>query len=716
MRFRSGLLAMTLFLPATVGPAQAQSGDPTRPVRTVAGPAQAGDPHLWLEELDSPRAMGWVRTHNAASTGVLEGDPRYATLFGEALTIADAADRIPGINFIAGAVYNFWTDAEHPRGIWRTTTLDDYQSPEPHWKTLVDVDALGKAEGRSWVFGGAYCFKPEGRRCMISLSDGGEDANEMREFDIERGRFVEGGFYLPRAKQWMVWEDVDHLLVTRPWTEGDTTSSGYPYDVRRLARGAALDSAVEVYRGVKATDLNVGPQLFYDTGNRVSLIRRGLDFFRSEFHVITSQGVRRLALPQKSSVVDLVSGRLIVRLRESWTANGRTFDEGAIVHLELAEVRADPEHLKPSLVWAPGPTEAFVGLTSSRDTLVLATMDNVRGRAWIYRAAPAGSWTHSAVDLPDNMSISLGSSDDRSDASQLYVSSFLTPSTLLLLDGATGKTGPIKTLPGKFDAAALTVDQHEAVSPDGTKIPYFIVHRKDMKLDGSTPTWMYAYGGFESSMTPGYRATLGKLWLERGGAFVLANIRGGGEFGPRWHQAGLGTKRQLVYDDFTAVARDLIDRKITSPRRLGIEGGSNGGLLMGVQFTQHPELWNAVVISVPLLDMIRISRIAAGASWIGEYGDVNADPAVMAFWQKASPYQNLRAGTAYPEPFIFTTTKDDRVGPQHARKFAARLEEMKLPYFYFENTEGGHGTGADHRQQARATALIAIYMHKKLMD
>ena len=648
--------------------------------------------------------------------GVLEGDPRYTTLFDEALAIADATDRIPGIRFIGGAVYNLWTDAQHPRGIWRRTTFDDYESPQPRWTTLLDIDALGKAEGRSWVYHGANCFMPAGRRCMISLSDGGEDAVEMREFDLESARFVEGGFHLPRAKQTIVWEDADHLLVTRPWTEGDATPSGYPYVVKRLSRGMVLDAAVEIYRGVKATDVSVSLQVNYDATDRVSVIRRNRDFFHAEFHMVTAEGPRRLALPEKADIIDLFSGRLIVRLHEPWAANGQNFGEGAIVHLDLAEARAEPDRLKPHLVWSPGATEAFVGRTSTYGTFVLATMDNVRGRAWVYKAARAEAGRTAPSICPTTCRSASGR------ATTSPASPSCTPAASShrhrewLVDGASGKAQQIKTLLPKFDASALAVEQHEAASSDGTKIPYFIVHRKDIKLDGSTPTWMYAYGGFESSLTPGYRATMGKLWLERGGAFVLANIRGGGEFGPRWHEAGLSTRRQLVYDDFAAVARDLIDRKITSPRRLGIEGGSNGGLLTGVQFTQHPELWNAVVISIPLLDMLRISKIAAGASWIAEYGDVNADPAVLAFWQKVSPYQNLRAGTAYPEPFIFTTTKDDRVGPQHARKFAARLEEMKLPFFYFENTEGGHGSGADHRQQAHATALIAIYMQKKLMD
>jgi prolyl oligopeptidase len=404
-----------------------------------------------------------------------------------------------------------------------------------------------------------------------------------------------------------------------------------------------------------------------------------------------------------------------VRVDEDWAVAGQTIKEGTLVQIDLVAAKKTPDKLSPAVIWTPGPRDSLDSVTSTKDKLLVSTLDNVRGRAFAYSPTATG-WTHRQLALPDNVSVGFGSSDDNSNLVFATVAGFLTPTSLWLADVASDSLATVKSLPPKFDASKHVVEQLEAASTDGTKIPYFVVHKKDIKLDGSTPTLMTAYGGFQVSETPYYSASIGKLWLERGGAFVLANIRGGGEFGPAWHEAGLTTKRQIIYDDFVAVAKDLVARKITSPRRLGIQGGSNGGLLMGVQFTQHPELWNAVVIQVPLLDMIRISKIAAGASWQGEYGDVNADPAVMAFWLKTSPYQNLKADVKYPEPFIFTTTKDDRVGPQHARKFAARMEEMKLPFYYYENTEGGHGAGADLKQAARVSALTMTYLQQKLMD
>ena len=427
-------------------------------------------------------------------------------------------------------------------------------------------------------------------------------------------------------------------------------------------------------------------------------------------------GLEKLAIPGKANVVALVDGRVIVSLDEPWITAGPAFTAGSVAELDLAAVEQSPGTLTPRLVWAPGPRDALESVASTKDRLLLSTLENVHGRAWTLAPRADGGWTKMRFALPDNLTIGVVAADDDSNLAFVNASGFLTPSTLYLADAESGALKPAKALAPKFDASQDVVEQREATSSDGTRIPYFVVHRKDVPLDGGTPTLLTAYGGFQISSTPTYSGTTGKLWLEKGGAFVLANIRGGGEFGPAWHEAGLGTKRQIIYDDFAAVAKDLIARKITSPRRLGIEGGSNGGLLMGVQFTQHPELWHAVVIDVPLLDMIRISKIAAGASWQGEYGDVNADPAVMAFWRRTSPYQNLRTGVAYPEPFIFTTTRDDRVGPQHARKFAARMEEMKLPFYYYENTEGGHGSGADLKQTAHTQALTMTYLQKKLMD
>ena len=691
------------------------------PVLAQTLPAQTpvADPFLWLEEVSSPRAMEWVNARNAYSTKILEADPRYPVLYQEALTIAGAKDRIPQPRFIHGAIYNFWQDPDHLRGIWRKTSLADYRNAAPDWTTVLDIDALNKAEGKSWVWHGADCLKPDETRCLIELSNGGEDAAEVREFDLGTGSFVtDHAFHLPRGKHRVAWEDADHLLIASEWTPGDLTPSGYPYIVKRLTRGQPLSAAVEIYRGSKSDGgYGVSPAVLRDSaGRQLVVIERPLDTFRHQTYVLTPRGAERLVMPDKVAVTGLVDGRVILQLDEAWPAAGAPFKAGALAQLDLAALKADPAHPQPSLIWSPGPREALNEVATTRDKLLVTTLDNVRGRAWVYTPASGGRWTRAAIAVPDNLAVGFAAADERSNLAFLSTSGFLTPPALALIDAATATSTRVKSLPAKFDASRDVVEQFEATSTDGTKIPYFVVHRRDIAYDGTTPTLLYAYGGFQVSETPNYAATTGKLWLERGGAYVLANIRGGGEFGPAWHEAGLTTKRQLIYDDFAAVGRDLIARKITSPRRLGIQGGSNGGLLMGVEFTQHPELWHAVVIDVPLLDMIRIGKIAAGASWQGEYGDVDADPAIKAFWQKTSPYHNLREGVAYPEPFIFTTTKDDRVGPQHARKFAAKMEAMGLKFYYYENTEGGHGSGADLKQTARTTALTMTYLQRKLME
>ncbi|CAN5264561.1 prolyl oligopeptidase family protein [soil metagenome] len=703
---RSRLLA-ALFAAAAALPAMTHA-------QTAAPPA---DPYIWLEDVSSPRSMEWVNAHNAKATAALEADRRYPQLYKEALTIAEARDRIPVGSFIHGDIYNFWQDASHVRGVWRKTSLADYRTAAPNWTTVLDIDALGKAEGKSWVFKGAPCARPAQKRCLVQLSDGGEDAVTIREFDLDTNKFVEGGFSLPTSKARVAWEDENTLLISNAWEPGQLTQSGYPYVVKRLKRGQSLDQAVEIYRGDKADGgYGVSPRVFRDeAGKTLSVIVRPLDTFNHETFVVTGKGAERLAIPKKAAVEDLVAGRVVLNLEEDWTVGGVTYPAGSLVWTDLAALKADPAHLKPKLIYTAGPRESIGGGGTSGNRLLVEISSNVKGRAYVYSPTATG-WTRKKLDLPDNATVGFGSTDERSDVAFLTVTSFLTPTTLWLADSATGKVETIKTLPAKFDATGLVTEQFEATSKDGTKVPYFVVHRRDIKLDGSNPTLLYAYGGFQVSETPAYSAGTGKLWLERGGAYVLANIRGGGEFGPKWHEAGLLTKRQVIYDDFAGVAEDLIRRKITSPRRLGIRGGSNGGLLMGVQFTQRPDLWNAVIIDVPLLDMIRIGKIAAGASWQGEYGDVNADAAVMAFWRKTSPYDNLRTGVKYPEPFIFTTTKDDRVGPQHARKFAARMEEMGLPFYFYENTEGGHGAGADLKQQAHTQALEMTYLQKKLMD
>jgi prolyl oligopeptidase len=671
-----------------------------------------------MEEAEGAKALDFARAENARSLPQLQNDPRYAGFYADALKIVTAKDRIPQVTLSGdGTLHDFWQDADHVRGIWRKTTLASYQTAEPNWTTVLDVTALGKAEGKSWVFKGADCARPAERRCLISLSEGGEDAVTIREFDLDTGKFVDGGFVIPKSKARVDWEDENSLLISNAWAPGELTASGYPYIVKRLKRGQSVNQAVEVYRGAKGDGgYGVSPQVMRDSaGHTLAVITRPLDTFSHETYVLTPKGAERLAIPRKASVDELIDGRVVFKTEEDWTAGGKTFAAGSLAWAPLDAVKADPAHLKPALLFAPGPREALEGTISTHGKLLATVLDNVKGRAYVYTPTAAG-FSRTRLPLPDNATVRINNTDESSDRAFVSVSSFLTPSSLWLADAASGTARQIKTLPAKFDASADVVEQFEATSKDGTKIPYFVVHRRNIKYDGSNPTLMTAYGGFQVSETPTYSATNGKLWLEKGGVYVLANIRGGGEFGPRWHEAGLVEKRQVIYDDFAGVAEDLIRRKITSPRRLGIEGGSNGGLLMGVEFTQRPDLWGAVVIDVPLLDMIRISKIAAGASWQGEYGDINANPQAMAFWLKTSPYQNLHAGTKYPEPFIFTTTKDDRVGPQHARKFAARMEEMHLPYLFYENTEGGHGSGADLKQQAHTQALTMTYLQMKLMD
>ncbi len=690
---------------------------------TEASASLTNDPYLWLEEMDGSNAMKWVRSENEKTLTVLEKDPRFETLYSEALAISEAKDRIPSPEIVHGDILNFWRDADHVRGIWRRTTLDSYQTESPQWTTVLDLDALAKSENANWVWKGSSFDEPQETRCMISLSDGGEDATTEREFDLSSGHFVENGFRLPQAKQSIAWEDDDTLLVARAQTTNELTQSGYPYVVRRVKRGQSLESAPVVFRG-KQNDTTVDPFTMADgTGHKALFISRELTTFETEYYVKREGSFAKLALPLKLVFQALVDGKLVLHVNEDWTNQSGIVRAGSVVSIDLAAAIQNPAALKSAIIFSPGPRESVAGVAATRDALVLATLDNVRGRAFIYRPGiptehaphPEGIWLRTPLDFPDNMAISIADADIHSDTAILGAEGFLQPSSLWLANTGTEKLKLIKSLPAKFDASRDVVEQFETPSTDGVKIPYFVVHPKGMRPDGENPTLMTAYGGFQISRTPFYLGTIGKLWTERGGVFVLANIRGGGEFGPAWHEAGLKTHRQIIYDDFVAVARDLMTRKITRPRRLGIYGGSNGGLLMGVELTQHPELWNAVDIGVPLLDMKRYEKIQAGASWVGEYGSMS-NPKEAAFLTSISPYANVRRGESYPQPFIWTTSKDDRVGPQHARKFAARLSEFGIPYYFYEVIEGGHGAGANIKEQARTTALRMTYFSRKLMD
>ena len=678
-----------------------------------ASGADATDPFLWLEDVNGARATDWVKAENAKTLDVLQKDPHFESFYEDALAIGQARDRIPGPQFVDGNVYNFWQDADHVRGIWRTTTLADYLDARPAWKTVLDLDALASSEGKNWVWHGADCTSPSGRRCLISLSEGGEDADTVREFDLSSGAFVDGGFSLPRGKQNAVWADDDTLLVSREWTPGELTASGYPYVVKELKRGQALDAAREIARGDKS-DVGVNPQALRDgADHRVLLVVRDVSFFDSEKSIVTPGGLVKLAVPGKSSIDGFVSGRLLLRLDEDWTLVGNTYRAGELVALDLAATVKQPTRLYPTPVYVPGAQDTLDQVGTTRDRVVVVSYHNVQGRVSTYKLERRGDWSEKKLDVPANSAIRLGSTQRSGANAFLTVTGFLTPSTLLLANVDSGTLTVAKKTSPKFDASNDLVEQRFATSQDGTKVPYFVVRPKNLKFDGSAPTIMTAYGGFGVSITPNYLGSTGKIWLERGGVYVVANIRGGGEFGPAWHEAGLKTHRQVIYDDFAAVAKDLIAKGITSPKHLGIRGGSNGGLLMGVEFTQHPELWNAVAIEIPLLDMLRYEKIEAGASWVGEYGSVSI-PQERAFLASISPYNNLKAGVKYPKPFIWTTTKDDRVGPEHARKFAAKLADMGNPYLYYEVTEGGHGAGANIKEQSFTTALEMTYFTQQL--
>ncbi|AXJ96666.1 S9 family peptidase [Sphingomonas sp. FARSPH] len=692
------LLATTSLLAAA--PAFAQTAPMT----------DANDPYLWLEDKDGAKPLAWVEAENARTLPRLQNDSRYQGFYRDALAIASAKDRIPMPSQTYGRIYNFWRDADHPQGIWRWTTPADYAAPAPKWTTVLDLDALSKAEGKKWVWKGANCLQPEERLCLVALSEGGEDAISYREFDLAAGAFVPGGFVLPKSKQGATWIDKDTLLVSRDWGAGTMTASSYPFVVKMVKRGKPLDAATEVFRGQPTDQLGTYAGMMQDgQGNRLVTIERRTTFFGGETFVWTPAGVRKLDIPARTSPSDMVDGQVVFQTSDPW---GKV-PAGAIASVPLAEVQKGGT-LSPTVIFAPNPRQSVDQVVATKDRLVLVYNDNVRGRMAVYTPG-TGGWTATPVALPDNVSLGVASADTKDDRGYVTVTGFLTPTTLLPLDAATASVGaPVKTLPAKFDAANVVVEQHEATSTDGTKVPYFIVHRKGVPLDGTTPTIMTAYGGFELPMLPGYSAITGKLWLEKGGSYVLANIRGGGEFGPAWHDAGRMTKRQIIYDDFASVAKDLFARKLTSPQKLGIYGGSNGGLLMGVEFNQHPDLWKAVTIQVPLLDMMRYEKIEAGKSWVDEYGSVDV-PEQKAFLRTISPYQNIRKGVAYPEPYIWTTTKDDRVGPQHARKFAARLKEYGLPYLFYEDTAGGHSGDADIEQGARLQALQMTYFAQKLL-
>lgn len=679
----------------------------------LALPAAAqDDPHQWLEEVEGEKAIEWVKARNAESEAELTADPRYEPLRQRVRDILNATDKIPYPSWRGGRVYNFWQDAEHVRGLWRRASLKEYRKAEPKWEVLLDFDALGKAEGESWVYHGADCLGPRYERCLVALSRGGKDAEVVREFAVEKATWVLGGFVLPEAKHRYDWVDADTVLVGSDFGPGSLTKSGYPRTLRLWKRGTPLASAPTVFEGVES-DVSVAPATLEGPRGRLTLAQVSKTFFETEHHRFDGRAFRRLALPLDTEIEAWDGRRFFVKLLKDWTVGATTFKTGSLVSVPDDAYDAKALEGEVELVYEPDARSSLAYAFTAGWDLYASVRESVVPKLYRLLPGPRG-WRRERVRLAENGTAGLASADPYRPELFVTFQSFLVPETLSLVARPGAAPRALKRLPARFDASGLEAVQREAKSADGTMIPYFLVRRKDAPKDGSAPTLLWGYGGFQVAYGPSYLGVLGKAWLEKGGAYALANIRGGGEFGPAWHQAALKKNRPRAYEDFEAVAQDLIAGGFTSPRRLGIMGGSNGGLLVGAAMTRRPDLYNAVVCQVPLFDMLRYHKLLAGHSWMGEYGDPEGEEreAILSY----SPYQNLKPGVKYPRPFFVTSTKDDRVHPGHARKAVARMLELGAEPLYFENIEGGHGAAADLEQRAKRSALEYTYLYRRLID
>ena len=668
------------------------------------------DPYLWLEDVEADKSLDWVRARNAVSENQLAKDPGFETLRGELLSILDSNARIPFVGKMGEFYYNFWRDKTNPQGVWRRTTLAEFRKDEPKWEVLLDIDALGKAEGTNWVWGGAECLRPEYDRCLVNLSRGGADATVTREFDVSDRAFVKGGFERPEAKGDLGWIDINTVYVGTDFGPGSMTSSGYARIAKEWKRGTPMADAKVVYEG-QDSDISVGA--FHDDtpGYERDFVYRGLTFYTNELYLRGKDGsLTKLDLPDGSQK-GVVREWLTVELRQPWTIGGEEHAAGSLLAIKLDDFLAGKRDF--DVMFAPSENTSLASSGATKDFFFINVLEDVKNRIYVLKPGPDGWMRRPLVGAPEFGTVGISAVDaDESNDFFLTVTDYLTPTSLMM--GTMGKAPEkLKQLPAFFDASPYEIKQHFATSKDGTKVPYFMVARKGLKLDGNNPTLLYGYGGFEVSLTPNYSAGVGKAWLADGGVYVVANIRGGGEYGPRWHQAALKANRNKAYEDFAAVAEDLIARKVTQPKRLGMQGGSNGGLLMGNMTVMYPQLFGAVVCQVPLLDMQRYHKLLAGASWMAEYGDPDK-PEEWAFLRKFSPYQNVSKDVDYPPVLFTTSTRDDRVHPGHARKMMARMMEQGHDVTYYENIEGGHGGAANNAQSAYMSALAYTFLKQKL--
>lgn len=679
---------------------------PAIPVAT----ADDQDPNLWLEEVTGEKALAWVKKLNAESTAELANSPEFKALEQRLLKILDSKDKIPYITKRGEFYYNFWRDEKNPRGLWRRTTLAEYRKPEPKWETVLDLDALAAAEKENWVWHGSTWLEPGYDRCLISLSRGGADAAVVREFDPKTKTFVQQGYTLQEAKSEVAWRNKDSVFVGTDFGPGSLTSSGYPRMVKEWKRGTQLAEAQLVFEG-KTEDVAVGAIHDSTPGFERDFVFRAVNFYETELFQWRDGKLIKVEKPADAEA-NVHREWLLIRLRSPWKVGETTYPAGALLAANYDAFMKGERKL--DVLFEPTDRKSLDSYSPTRNHILLTELDNVRSRIFVLTHKD-GTWKREELPgLPPFATADASAVDaDESDEYWLTVSGYITPSTLSL--GTIGK-GPaeiLKQAPAFFDAKGLVVTQHEATSKDGTKVPYFQVARENLKLDGTNPTLLYGYGGFEVSLTPGYSGTVGAAWLEKGGVYVVANIRGGGEFGPKWHQAALKANRHRAYEDFAAVAEDLIKRKVTSPKHLGIQGGSNGGLLMGNMLTLYPQLFGAVVCQVPLLDMRRYTKLLAGASWAAEYGDPDQS-AEWEFIKTFSPYHNVKKDAKYPRVLFTTSTRDDRVHPGHARKMVAKMKEMGHDVLYYENIEGGHGGAADNKQMAFMSALAYTFLWKQL--
>ncbi len=666
------------------------------------------DPYLWLEEVEGEKALAWVRSQNERSLGELESDPRYQALFEDAKAILNSEDRIASASLRGGYAYNFWQDDDNKRGLWRRMPIADYVAGGKEWETLLDIDKLAEREDENWVYKGSSCLEPDYTKCIITVSRGGSDASVRREFDIETKSFVEDGYKLDEAKAGTAWVSDDLMLVGYPVSEDEVTDSGYPRIIRAWPRGSDFADQKPIYEGEK-TDVGIWPFAGQTQDKTYAGIVRAVTFYDSEYYLLDpeSMAVRQIPLPPKAELSGFANGMMIVSLQQNWQHGDKTYKTGSVIAY-------NPDDNSSELVFEPAERQAVNGVATSENAIYINLLDNIVGKVLRYNKQD-GTWQGEKIDLPDAGVVSVSSVDGKTGDALLYFENPTTPETLYFLKGDSDAPKALQSTPAFFDTTGMVTKQYSATSKDGTEIPYFVTAKQSVLDAGPAPTIQYGYGGFQISILPNYSGITGKLWLERGGVYVIANIRGGGEFGPEWHQAALKQNRQLAYDDFFAVSEDLIAKGITTPEKLGIVGRSNGGLLMGVALVQRPDLYKAITIGVPLLDMLRYDKLLAGASWVGEYGDPDLAED-RPHLEALSPYQNLKEDVDYPRPFFYTSTKDDRVHPGHARKMAAKMEGFDKDFLYYENIEGGHAGSANQDQYAHIMALQYVYFARSLMD